>query len=67
MKLLIDHGANKDLKDSKNKTPLESEELLKKEYNEEKEVFKFNDILAILAKKMRHYSKLGFKLVLFII
>ena len=40
MKLLIDHGANKDLKDSKNKTPLESEELLKKEYNEEKEVFK---------------------------
>ena len=47
VKSLIDHGANKDLKDSKNKTPLERvEELLKTEDNEEKRL-RFIEILAI--------------------
>ena len=47
MKSLIDHRANKDLIDSKNKTPLERvEELLKTEDNEEKRL-RFIEILAI--------------------
>ena len=47
VKSLIDHRANKDLIDSKNKTPLERvEELLKTEDNEEKRL-RFIEILAI--------------------